>query len=199
MSNFQTLTPIVQGVPGDAPRIYSAVTVDDNSTITATGYVNDLYAYNLLKPNDIVFLNYSDTGTTSSFQIYISTLVNTNLNLVAFMTGGINSNKFEVTTSPFQMQPNYTYYINTEDICVLILPPQCNEFDEIRIVSKGPGLFHVEQNSNQQMVFGIYSSTPGTAGYIESQNQYDSVRLVCLIQNQLWSVALGTQGNLTIN
>lgn len=61
MSNFSTFTPIVEGIAGSAPTLFSASTPDNLATITAVGYMNDRSAQ--IKANDIVYVNYSDTST----------------------------------------------------------------------------------------------------------------------------------------
>lgn len=61
MSNLETFTPIVEGIAGTAPTLFSASTTDNLATITAVGYMNDRSAQ--IKANDIVYINYSDTST----------------------------------------------------------------------------------------------------------------------------------------
>lgn len=63
MSNFQTLSLISEGNTSTAPSIFIASTSDSFGTITATGYVNDLAESGVLKPNDVLYINYSDTST----------------------------------------------------------------------------------------------------------------------------------------
>lgn len=64
MSAFNTFTPMVQGVPGGAPRVFSACTDDDLGTITATGYLNDLGAKHV-KQNDVWYINYDEDSANS--------------------------------------------------------------------------------------------------------------------------------------
>ena len=61
MSNFETLTPSVQGIAGSAPTVWSASTTDSLATITASGYLNDLGG--IVKANDVFYINYLDTST----------------------------------------------------------------------------------------------------------------------------------------
>ena len=58
MSNFATFTPVTAGLPGSAPIMFCASTNDSYATITAVGYLNDLFRY--VKSNDIWFINYMD-------------------------------------------------------------------------------------------------------------------------------------------
>lgn len=63
MSNFDTLSPMTEGLPGTAAQIFSATTDDSLGTITASGYVADLIMNDILKPFDIIFINYSVSGS----------------------------------------------------------------------------------------------------------------------------------------
>jgi len=70
MSNFETWTPTVQGVPGTAPRIFSASTEDNITQLTALGYLNDLIAKgHMVKDGDIFYINYSDTSDYPDTQV----------------------------------------------------------------------------------------------------------------------------------
>lgn len=62
MSNFQTLALITEGNTSTAPSTFVASTVDSLATISAAGYLNDLGLLGKLKPNDILYINYSDTS-----------------------------------------------------------------------------------------------------------------------------------------
>lgn len=61
MSNFASLAQVSEGLQGTAPNIFVASTADDLATITTAGYLNDIKAK--IKPNDVFYINYSDTST----------------------------------------------------------------------------------------------------------------------------------------
>lgn len=61
MSNFDTLSNLTGGTPGLAPSVFSACTEDDQATVIALGYVNDLGAEGVLKNTDVLHLNTSAT------------------------------------------------------------------------------------------------------------------------------------------
>ncbi len=63
MSNFQTLSLVSEGNTSTAPSIFIASTSDNLGTITAAGYMNDLAEQGIVKPNDVLYINYSDTST----------------------------------------------------------------------------------------------------------------------------------------
>ena len=60
MSNFESLGLVNAGLPGTAPQLFTASTVDDLATITAVGYLNDQAVR--IKAGDFFFINYSDTS-----------------------------------------------------------------------------------------------------------------------------------------
>ncbi len=62
MSNFETLALITEGNTSTAPSIFVASTVDALGVITATGYMNDKGLQGIVKPNDTIYINYSDTS-----------------------------------------------------------------------------------------------------------------------------------------
>lgn len=64
-SNFQTLTPVTGGIPGTAPAVFTASTVDDEATLTKVGYINDFYERKQIKDRDWMFINY-DSGKQSN-------------------------------------------------------------------------------------------------------------------------------------
>jgi hypothetical protein len=63
MSNFQTLSLISEGNTSTAPSIFIASTSDSLGTITTAGYMNDIAEAGVVKPNDVLYINYSDTST----------------------------------------------------------------------------------------------------------------------------------------
>jgi hypothetical protein len=63
MSNFETLALLTEGNISTSPNIFSASTADNLGTITATGYMNDLGEAGIIKANDVLYINYSDTST----------------------------------------------------------------------------------------------------------------------------------------
>ncbi len=63
MSNFQTLSLVSEGNTSTAPSIFIASTSDSLGTITTAGYMNDVAEAGIVKPNDVLYINYSDTST----------------------------------------------------------------------------------------------------------------------------------------
>lgn len=95
MSNFETFAQILGGIPGTAVQHYSASTVDNLGTVTASGYLNDLG--DKVKLNDIFWINYSDTSTQpvgghvvgeiATLGVFQVTVSGSNVSLTAFPIG----------------------------------------------------------------------------------------------------------------
>ena len=62
MSNFETLALITEGNISTAPNTFVASTADSLGTITAAGYMNDKGLQGIVKANDLIYINYSDTS-----------------------------------------------------------------------------------------------------------------------------------------
>ncbi len=94
MSNFKTLAQTLQGVAGSASIRFSASTVDNLATITASGYMTDLGNNGVVKVNDILEVSYSDTTVlpaqpNGTYGVFIVTKVSTDFNLLAYPTTGL--------------------------------------------------------------------------------------------------------------
>lgn len=63
MSAFLTLSQVSGGLPGTAPRIFTASTNDNLGAITTAGYMADKVATGVVNPFDIIFINYDVDGT----------------------------------------------------------------------------------------------------------------------------------------
>ena len=67
----------------------------------------------------------------------------------------------------------------------------------VEINGKGSGLFTIAQAASQQINFGDVATTSGIGGSISSTNQFDCIRLRCIVANLVW-VVVSAVGNLTV-
>lgn len=80
-------------------------------------------------------------------------------------------------------------YIPTNaGLTTLTLPAVATVGDYIEITGEGAGGWIIAQNAGQSINFGNLVTTVGVGGSLASTNQWDSVRLVCRIANNGWSV-----------
>lgn len=62
MSNFETLALITEGNISTAPNTFVASTTDSLGAITTSGYMTDKGLAGIVKPNDLIYINYADTS-----------------------------------------------------------------------------------------------------------------------------------------
>ena len=109
MSNFENFARQSGGLSGTDPAIFTAVTMDDLGTITAAGYMDDksvlargltgspdpVTERGVVKVNDVLFINYSESGDfpnpTSTLNVFYVTFDGTHYNLTAFPELGLGA------------------------------------------------------------------------------------------------------------
>jgi len=79
----------------------------------------------------------------------------------------------------------------------LLLPPVSKVGDTIEITLDGATSFAITQAAGQQIRFGNQTTTSGVTGSVTSNNQGDSIRMVCRIANLSWNI-VSSIGTLTI-
>jgi hypothetical protein len=133
-------------------------------------------------------------NTTSTAYEYYDPVLLTWVQLASSGTGFVWQ---EITTSPTAMLPDRGYVVNFAGLEVLSLPLLSVVGDEIAITGKSATGWQLIQAAGQSINFGFYTTTVGTMGYLQSNAQFDSVRLVCTTANLTWNV-ISSIGNITI-
>ncbi len=113
--------------------------------------------------------------------------------------GGFTWN--DVTTTSASMAVNNGYSANNAGLVTLTLPGTAAFGSYIEVTSgiSGTGLWQIAQPAGVTIHFGNQNTTTGVTGYLQAQNQYDGVRLLCNKADTDWVVLPGTQGNITVN
>jgi hypothetical protein len=93
--------------------------------------------------------------------------------------------------------PNTVYLTNGIGVRTITLPTTMNVGDVIEIIGSDASSWRLNQNAGQKIRFGDQITTTGVTGYIESNNQYDHIRIVCVVANLDFRV-IYCQGNLTV-
>ena len=87
------------------------------------------------------------------------------------------------------MAVNTTYVINkAATTAVMTLPVTAALGEFIELVGRGATGWELAQNASQQIHFGNVDTTTGTGGKIESTDQNDVVRVICVTANTEWVV-----------
>lgn len=80
----------------------------------------------------------------------------------------------------------------------LILPPSANIGETLRITNLAGG-FTIKQNALQSINFGVDFTTPGITGEISTNNDGDSIELICVASGAATTYqVLSSIGNFTI-
>ena len=80
------------------------------------------------------------------------------------------------------------YIANNASLVTVTLPSTCPVGKTIRVAGKGSGLWKIAQNAGQQIIFGNKNTTSGSSGYLAAIYQYDSVELLCITADTVFSV-----------
>lgn len=103
---------------------------------------------------------------------------------------------WSTVVSPTQTLASGHGYIANDGATLItfLLPTTATVGTLISIQGSGTGLWTVTQNAGQTIHFGAINTTTGTGGSLSSNNQYDSIDLLCITANTDWVVrsAIGT-------
>ncbi len=103
----------------------------------------------------------------------------------------------EVTGTSQPMLPNNGYIANNAALVTLALPATAVLGDKLEVIGKGAGGWTISQAASQQIHIGANSTAVGIGGSVSSQNQYDSLTLICTVANTTWTALGAPQGPLT--
>jgi hypothetical protein len=112
-------------------------------------------------------------------------------NGVISVTGGSSGGGItwtEVTGTTQAAAADNGYIANNESLVTVTLPETCAVGKTIRVAGKGSGLWKIAQNAGQQIIFGNKNTTSGSSGYLAAIYQYDSVELLCITADTVFSV-----------
>lgn len=95
---------------------------------------------------------------------------------------------YQRLTESATLQANQNYLVASLSLAVLTLPQNSEVGDRIVIQGVGPSLWKLQQGDNQQIFAGDDATSIGQSGLIEASSPRDCLELVCVAQNQQWSV-----------
>lgn len=111
---------------------------------------------------------------------------------------GGSSLTWNTVTSNSTGATNNGYFMNAGSQITVSLPATCTVGDQFIVGGQGAGGWKITQASGQIIHYGTSNSTSGATGYLQSNNRYDNVSLVCMVANTDFEV-FHSVGNLTIN
>ena len=121
--------------------------------------------------------------------------------ITAISNGVVSNLPFTVLTASQTLSANNGYIVNSVSRLNLLLPSSFNVGDEIWIVSLNNSPWRVTQNAGQKITYGVYASTVGVSGYVDSLGpdsvtNCGSVTLVGSTANTVLTVGVAPSNNL---
>lgn len=130
--------------------------------------------------------------------LFVCTTTGTSLTAVWTLAIPDTFTGVEVNSASQTMTANSGYIANNGSLCTLTLPASAPLWSSLKVVGKGAGGWAIAQLTGQSIHIGSSSTTPGTGGSIASTNQYDSISLVCTVEDLVWTADVAPQGIITI-
>lgn len=110
--------------------------------------------------------------------------------------GGLTWTDVLGTTQAMTIDSGYT--ANNAGLVTLTLPVTAAYGTAISIIGKGAGGWLIAQNAGQSIRFGSSTTTIGVGGSLASTNSGDSIDLICITADTVWSVRGAPQGIITV-
>jgi hypothetical protein len=92
-----------------------------------------------------------------------------------------------VTTASVTMNTETIYIANRATLVSLALPVTSAVGDLISVVGQGAGGWSITQGTGQEIFISPSHTTNGVSGSLSSSNQYDSLNLICIVANTIWT------------
>jgi hypothetical protein len=102
-----------------------------------------------------------------------------------------------VTGTSQTMTINSGYIANNGSLVTLTMPPTAIVGSSIAVFGLGAGGWTIAQPSSVKIILGNQATSIGVGGSLSSTNQFDVVRMDCIVANTTWSV-FSSIGNLTV-
>lgn len=97
------------------------------------------------------------------------------------------------------MEVDNGYIPNNVALVTFTLPATATVGTSVAVGGLGSGGWSIAQNVGQTIHVGSSSSTPGVGGSVASTNRYDSIELLCVVEDEEWVAGPGgPSGTLTV-
>lgn len=114
----------------------------------------------------------------------------------AASSGGLTWNDTTGATQAMAVQNGYVSNDGVTGV-VFTLPAAAVVGEMVAVQGSGAGLWTIAQNSGQTIHFNAVDSTTGITGTVASTSRYDSITLICNVEDTDWVVYTAT-GNLSV-
>ena len=171
--------------------IYTVTTVGSGAVNWVMTRATDYDQAAEIAEDQVVLIN---QGTISTGKSYIQTspapfTIGTSAITFALLSPsfGTNFTWYTITAASQVMTSNNGYAANNAGVVTLTLPVSSSPGDLLEIAGLGAGGWLIAQGAGQQIHIGSVASTLGAGGSVASTNQYDSLKLRCLVANTIWT------------
>jgi len=103
-----------------------------------------------------------------------------------------------VTGAAQNLSPNQNYIANRATLITFALPTVAAIGTIIEIAGLGAGGWIISQSAGQLIHVGSGATTSGAGGSLASTNRYDTIRLMCITANTIFTVLSGVTTGYTI-
>lgn len=182
--------------------IYTVTTVGSGAVNWVLTRATDYDQAAEIAEGQVVLVNQGATYAGKLFQqvgVGPFTMGTTSIIFELFNPAQANFNWVTVSATSQAMESNNGYIPNNGALVTLSLPSTSVVGDEIKVAGQGAGGWIISQAAGQQIHIGSVASTLGAGGSVASTNQYDSLYLVCIVANTIWTLVGAPQSSgLTI-
>ncbi len=104
----------------------------------------------------------------------------------------------DVTGAAQNLAPNQNYIADRATLVTFALPVAASLGSIIEIAGLGAGGWIITQGTGQLIHVGSLATTSGATGTLASTNRYDTIRLMCIVANTIFTVLSGVTSGYTI-
>lgn len=110
-------------------------------------------------------------------------------------TAPIFGSQTTIVITPTQAMASNTVYIvdDPASLVTLTLPAVSAVGDRISVIGQSVDGWIIAQSPGQQIQVSPQQTTLGATGTLASTNQYDSINLICIVANTIWTAFGGGQ------
>lgn len=133
---------------------------------------------------DIKWSSFTDVGDLQSGDTIVGLRAGAN---VRFAPPLFDQQVEVITSGSVTMDTETIYIANFGTLCTLTLPVTSDVGNLISVVGQGAGGWLIAQAAGQQIIISPRSTTLGVTGSLASSAQYDSLNLICIVANTIWT------------
>lgn len=134
---------------------------------------------------DILWSSFPNVGSISTGDIIVGIRAGVNVRFTAPVYGSENV----IVTTPTQAMASNIIYLTNDpsSLVTYTLPLLSNVGDRLSVVGQSSNGWIITQTTGQQIQVSASHTTLGATGTLASSNRYDSINLICIVANTIWT------------